>query len=99
MLTGHLTQLLAFVLGFVLQDLRVTAGIYATGFLTALFVRFILSHIREKEARLLIVHHSRRLQVVVPPWNMYRQNPVKWLPSQGAAAGKPDTVQESKKKR
>lgn len=32
-------QLVAFVIGFVLQDLRVTMGIYATGFLTTLLVR------------------------------------------------------------
>ncbi|KAK9900102.1 SPC12-domain-containing protein [Cystobasidium minutum MCA 4210] len=69
------SALIAFVVGFILQDLRITMGIYATGFLTTLLV-------------------------VVPPWNMYRQNPIKWLPAQSVSEGQDTSiVKESKKKR
>jgi len=70
------SAVIGFAVGFALQNLLVTLGIFGAGFVTA-------------------------LAVVVPPWPMFNEHPIAWLP----ADHKGDTMQaaahdsETRKKR
>lgn len=91
-------QVIAFVIGFVVQSLRVTFGIFTVGVLSCCFVRPISSSCHSLEKR---PDEGLGMKVVLPPWDRYNSHPVNWLPDLeseentiGAGEGIPETKKE-----
>lgn len=65
-------QAVAFVLGFALQNLKITFAIFTLGFLGCLAVCLPV-------LALLDIAHASNEQVTLPPLPAYNAHPVKWL--------------------
>lgn len=71
-LTRSYAQAVAFVLGFALQNLKVTFAIFTLGFLGCLAVRLPVLALPD-------IAHTLNEQVTLPPLPAYNAHPVKWL--------------------
>jgi signal peptidase complex subunit 1 len=65
-------QIFAFFLGFMFQSIRVTFMVLGLG----VGVVFVVSWLFSSLPLLTII-----VQSVVPPWSVYNQHPISWLPS------------------
>lgn len=72
-------QAIAFVVGFAVQSLRLTLGLFGLAYVVCLAVRCAWYRCRAELEKLTCLVVA--LQVTLPPLPAYTAHPVKWLPT------------------
>lgn len=86
LLTHILLQIIAFIVGFVLQSLQATFAIFGASTLVLALVSpeiFLSTPALHSDVSHNFPYPTRYLvpQVVIPPWPIFNRHPVKWLPT------------------